>query len=225
VKTIILLHGALGAQDQLEPLKQELSKLNYQVHLFTFSGHGKVLFQNDFNVHRFAAELELFIRNNHLEKPNVFGYSMGGYVALYLSSQSKELIGNIVTLGTKFKWTEEIAENEIKQLDADVIREKVPKFAAALEKRHGNWELLLKRTSDMMIALGDNNIIEDNFKNITNKVLIGLADSDSMVGIEETDHAADRIQNSKRYTVANAKHPIETVDPKVLADIIHQFLQ
>jgi pimeloyl-ACP methyl ester carboxylesterase len=225
MKIVILLHGALGAQDQLVPLKEELSTLNYEVHLFSFSGHGKLPFQKDFTVHQFASELELFVRNNHLQRPDIFGYSMGGYVALYLASQNKDLLGNIVTLGTKLKWTKEIADREIKQLDPGVIREKVPKFADALQKRHGaDWELLLKRTADMMIALGDNNIIESNFGSINNKVLLGLADNDSMVTIEETDSAARQIPNSDRFTLAGAKHPIETADPKVLADIIHKFL-
>lgn len=225
MNTIILLHGALGAQDQLEPLQQELSKLDHKVHLFSFSGHGKFPFQEDFNIKQFASELELYIRNNHLQKADIFGYSMGGYVALYLASQVKDLIGDIVTLGTKFNWTPEIAEKEIKQLDPAIIKEKVPKFAAALEKRHGNeWQLLLKRTSNMMVDLGNNNIIEQNFENIGNRVLIGLADNDSMVSVEETDNAAKRIANSSRYTLPNAKHPIETSDPKVLANIIHQFI-
>jgi pimeloyl-ACP methyl ester carboxylesterase len=224
MRTIILLHGALGAHDQLVPLKEELSALHYEVHLLSFSGHGKISFQKDFTIHQFASELELFIRNNHLQKPNIFGYSMGGYVALYLASQNKDLLGDIVTLGTKLKWTKEIADKEIKQLDPAVIKEKVPKFADALQKRHGaDWELLLKRTAYMMVALGDNNIIESNFSKITNKVLLGLADNDSMVSVEETDSAARQIPNSDRFTLAGAKHPIETADPKVLADIILQF--
>jgi pimeloyl-ACP methyl ester carboxylesterase len=226
VKQIILLHGALGAQDQLEPLKKELSALGYEVHLFTFSGHGKMPFQKDFGMTQFASELELFIRNNHLPGAHIFGYSMGGYVALYLASQNKDLIGSIITLGTKFKWNIEIAEKEIKQLDPAIIKEKVPKFAEALQKRHGvDWELLLKRTGEMMKALGDNNIIENNFGKINNKVLIGLADTDSMVSLDETDSAAKHISHASRYTLINAKHPIETADPKVLADIIVRFIK
>jgi pimeloyl-ACP methyl ester carboxylesterase len=227
VKQIILLHGALGAQDQLAPLRTELSKLNYEVHLLSFSGHGTFPFQNDFDIKQFASELALFIRNNHLERPHIFGYSMGGYVALYLASQQKDLIGNIITLGTKFNWTKEIAEREIKQLDPKVILEKIPKFAESLKQRHGDdWELLLKRTQEMMTGLGNNNILNSElFSKITNKVLIGLADKDSMVTADETENAIQQLHNAARYTIHDSKHPIETADPKVLADIIHKFLQ
>ncbi len=226
MRTIILLHGALGAQDQIEPLKQALVYLGHNLFTFSFSGHYKNSFQKDFDIVQFAKELKQFISDHKLYKPDIFGYSMGGYVALYLASQEKDLLGDVITLGTKFRWSKEIAQKEIKQLDASVIKEKVPKFAVALEKRHGkDWESLLKRTAEMMIGLGDDNIIEENFKNISNRVLIGLADNDSMVSVEETHHAAEKIQNSRRFTFANAKHPIETSDPKVLADIIHQFLK
>jgi len=225
MKSIILIQGALGAQDQLQPVAAQLRKLGYQPHLFTFSGHGKLAFQSEFSIPQFASELKQFIIDHKLNTPAIFGYSMGGYVALYLASQQNDLLGDIVTLGTKFQWTKEIAEKEIKQLDPVVIKEKVPKFAAALEKRHGkDWELLLQRTAEMMIGLGNDNIIESNFATISNKVLIGLANNDSMVTTEETDNAAKMIQNSRRFTLHNSKHPIETVDPKVLAEIIHQFL-
>lgn len=227
MKNIILLHGALGAKDQLEPLKEALSQLNYKVYSFSFSGHGKTAFQNEFGIVQFAKELEDFIQENKLKQPAIFAYSMGGYVALYLASQKNNLMGHIITLGTKFSWTKEIAQREIKQLDPDIILEKVPKFAEALKQRHGDdWEFLLERTADMMVSLGNNNILNnDLFSKIENKVLIGLADKDSMVTAEETNNAVEQLSNSNRYTLHDTKHPIETVDVKALVVIVDRFLQ
>ncbi len=227
MKSIILLHGAIGARDQLEPLANQLTKKEFKVFSFSFSGHGKEPFDNDFGIMQFSRELENFIIENNLNQPQIFGYSMGGYVALFLASQKPHLIGSIITLGTKFNWTKEISENEIKQLDPKIISEKVPKFAEALKARHGyDWELLLKRTAEMMISLGNHNLINTELlKKIENKVMIGLASNDSMVSIEETDFVFSHLKNAQRYTLSNAKHPIETVDSKVLADIIVRFLQ
>jgi enterochelin esterase-like enzyme len=111
-----------------------------------------------------------------LEKPTVFGYSMGGYVALYLAHSQPTLLGNIITLGTKFEWTPKIAQKEIKMLDAKVIIEKVPKFAEALKTRHGNdWELLLWKTATMMVDLGNTNALSlEDISLIENHVTIGL---------------------------------------------------
>jgi len=219
---IILLHGAIGASDQLEPLSKELTSLGFKTYLFNFSGHGQTPFQTNFSIEQFSEELLEFIVKTHLIRPVVFGYSMGGYVALYLASQKPGMLGNIITLGTKFEWSPEIAQREIKMLDANTIKEKVPKFAAALQSRHGNdWEKLLKRTSEMMISLGNNNLLNDqNFSQIKNKVLIGLADGDTMVSVNETDNSASKIRGASRYTLQNTKHPIETVDPVKLASFI-----
>ena len=54
MNSIILLHGAIGAADQLQPLASELAKLNYNVFTFSFSGHGQMPFENEMSIHQFA---------------------------------------------------------------------------------------------------------------------------------------------------------------------------
>lgn len=225
MKTIILLHGAIGAKDQLEPLAVELKQQGYNVFTFSFSGHGQTPFQTHFGIEQFALELEQFISKNNLQQPTVFGYSMGGYVALYLAKQQPNLLGNIITLGTKFEWSPEIAKKEVKMLDSQTIIEKVPKFAEALQKRHGqDWELLLQKTAEMMLSLGNKNALTLNdFTTIENKVLIGLADKDNMVSLEETTAVYKQLKNGAMYMLPNTKHPIETVDVKFLTEIIIRF--
>ncbi len=227
MKTIILLHGAIGANDQLEPLVKELTQKDFQVFSFNFSGHGKKSFQNNFSIEQFADELEQFIATHHLEKPNVFGYSMGGYVALYLAHKQPTLLGNIITLGTKFEWTPEIAQKETKMLDAKTILEKVPKFAEDLKTRHANeWELLLSKTAEMMLSLGTNNVLALNdYTTIENKILIGLADKDTMVSLAETTAVYKQLKNSAMYMLPSTKHPIETVNVSSLAKIINDLIK
>lgn len=225
MQTIILLHGAIGAKDQLEPLGKELTQQGFQVLSFNFSGHGKMPFQKNFGIEQFATELEQFIATHKLEKPNVFGYSMGGYVSLYLAYKQPTRLGNIITLGTKFEWTPEIAQKETKMLDAKTILEKVPKFAEDLKTRHGNdWELLLSKTAEMMLSLGTNNALAlNNYAAIENKILIGLADKDTMVSLAETSAVYKQLKNGAMYMLPNTKHPIETVNVGLLSKIITDF--
>lgn len=222
MKNILLLHGAIGAKDQLELLSGELKELGFKVHTLNFSGHGQHPFQVDFGIEQFALELEQFIHANSIVKPVVFGYSMGGYVALYLAKQKPDLLGTIITLGTKFSWSPEIAQKEIKMLDSKVIVEKVPKFAAALKERHGNdWETLLQKTAEMMIGLGNKNcLLPEDVQAIESKVLIGLADKDNMVSLEETVAVYKQLKNGSMYMLPDTKHPIETVNANLLAKLI-----
>lgn len=225
MKNIILLHGAIGAKDQLEPLAVELKQHGYNVYTLSFSGHGQTPFQTHFGIEQFALELEEFIKENKLDKPTVFGYSMGGYVALYLAKQQPNLLGNIITLGTKFEWSPEIAKKEVKMLDSKTIIEKVPKFAEALQKRHGqDWELLLQKTAEMMLSLGNKNALSLNdFASIENKVLIGLADKDNMVSLEETTAVYKQLKNGAMYMLPNTKHPIESVNLGLLGKVVERF--
>jgi esterase/lipase len=225
MKTIILLHGAIGAKDQLEPLAVELKQQGYHVFTLSFSGHGQIPFATNFGIEQFALELEQFIKANHLQQPTVFGYSMGGYVALYLAYRNPTILGNIITLGTKFEWSPEIAQKEVKMLDSKTIIEKVPKFAEALKKRHGkDWELLLQKTAEMMLSLGNKNALSLNdFTSIENKVWIGIADKDNMVSLDETTAVYKQLKNGAMYMLPNTKHPIETVNVMLLSQIVSRF--
>jgi len=225
MKNIILLHGAIGAKDQLELLTDELGQQECNIYTLNFSGHGRTPFQAQFGIEQFASELEQFVLQNNLEKPMIFGYSMGGYVALYLAFTRPGMLGNIISLGTKFEWNPEVSAKETKMLDSKTIIEKVPKFAEVLQKRHGNdWKILLQKTAEMMVNLGNKNALSRNdFTSIENKVLIGLADKDNMVSLEETTSVYKQLKNGAMYMLPNTKHPIESVNVKLLAKIITEF--
>jgi pimeloyl-ACP methyl ester carboxylesterase len=226
MQPIIFLHGAIGAEDQLQPLRDHFSKNNFATYSFSFSGHGKIPFRDKFGIEQFSDELKKFILENALEKPHIFGYSMGGYVALYLAAKDPELFGTVITLGTKFNWSKETAEKEIKMLDPKAIEEKVPRFATALQQRHGEeWKLLLQRTSEMMLSLGNDNLLSETaVKQITTPVIIGLADHDNMVTFEETVNVYRQLQNASFFVLANTRHPIETVDAAMLYNVVSRFL-
>ncbi|MGE0568130.1 MAG: alpha/beta fold hydrolase [Bacteroidia bacterium] len=224
---IILLHGAIGASDQLIPLSNQLTSLGYKCHLLDFSGHGRKSIADSLSIEQFSNELNAIIESKNLVQPHVFGYSMGGYVALYLANKQPERLGKIITLGTKFHWNEEIAKVESKKLNPEKILEKVPKFAAILEKRHGSkWKELLHQTALMMEGLGKEPLLTVSIYNsIANKVLIGLADSDEMVSLEETVNVRKAIQSSSMFILPSTKHPIETVNIDLLSSIIENFIR
>ncbi len=82
---LLLLHGAIGASHQLGPLAEALQE-NYTVHTLNFSRLGGEAFApGAFSIPRFAEEVMHFLHHQSIDIINIFGYSMGGYVALYLA--------------------------------------------------------------------------------------------------------------------------------------------
>lgn len=226
-KNIILMHGALGSRMQLEPLKARLSAL-FNVYDLNFEGHGGNPTDNNYSMDLFAGNLLEIFKNNNLDSAHLFGYSMGGYVALNFASHHPDLVENIITLATKFDWTQETAEKEVKMLDPEKIKEKVPRFAELLRERHApvDWEEVLRKTAWMMLDLGSGNHLDDEiFQKIKHKVLISIGDLDKMVSIEESEQVADLLPNGSLKVIEGCEHPIEKVDMKILASIITDFIE
>jgi pimeloyl-ACP methyl ester carboxylesterase len=152
---------------------------------------------------------------------------MGGYVALNLARRSPERINKIITLGTKFNWSKEVVEKEVKMLNAETMLNKVPAFAKALEFKHGQkWKTLLLRTAELMRDISLNNYLDPgSLKNIQNKVLVGLGDRDQMVTLEETVSVYKSLPNANLFMLPNTKHPIEQLNTALFVEIIKDFLR
>ena len=226
MKPVILLHGALGSLEQLMPIASSLQKKGFEPHPLEFSGHGQTPNSDRFNIQQFSEELLEFINQKSIQGADIFGYSMGGYVALYTAANHPVEIGKIITLGTKFHWDEKTALNEQKNLDPDTILQKVPKYAVSLEKRHGaEWKNLLQRTAAMMLEMGHNNPLKpEHFSKITKACMIGIGDNDQMVTLDETLKVYKQLPNARMYMLPNTKHPMEMVNTHLLSEIISTFL-
>jgi pimeloyl-ACP methyl ester carboxylesterase len=226
MQNIILLHGALGSLNDFEPLKKVLKKHDITTHAMSFSGHGDSPFENSFGIEQFAKELSTYIEKEKLEKPNVFGFSMGGYIALYLAGKHPELIDKIITLGTKFEWNEEVIEKQKKFLDFALI-EKNPLLAKHLNATHGaKLGRLLENTSHMLHDIVRENLLNPDFlSTIQNKVLIGIADGDQLVTVNETIGIYKSIPKGNMYMLPKSKHPIESSNFELLGTIIADFVQ
>ncbi len=222
---MLLLHGAIGAARQLQPL-QLLLENNFKVHSLNFNGHGGSAFSNAFSIEQFATEAADYIRQNELAPVTIFGYSMGGYVAMYLAAKHPNVVKSICTLATKFYWDETVAAKEIKMLDADKIEAKLPAFAKQLELRHApvNWKDLLDKTKDMLIAMGNNNPLKQaDYTTITTPALLMLGDRDKMVSLEETVTVYKALPNAQMAILPATPHPLEQVDMEQLANQIQRF--
>lgn len=220
---ILLLHGALGSTSQLEPLKEKLQGQGKEVFMLNFSGHSGVPFRGSFGIEIFADDVLAFLHKQNLNQVDVFGYSMGGYVAVWLAWKHPERVGRIVTLGTKFDWSPESAEKEVRKLNAEKILEKVPAFARILEHRHApnDWKELLRKTRDMMLDLGNKPLLaEENLKTIQQNILICLGDQDDMADRKYSEQVADWLPKGAFQLLENTPHPIEKVDLNRLSGLI-----
>lgn len=223
---ILLLHGALGCKEQLLSLQEKLSSEN-EVFILDFEGHGKSKGKADFSIELFTQNVIDFLKERKISKVAVFGYSMGGYVALNLALKRPDLVEKIITLGTKFDWTPTFAEKEIKMLNPETIQKKVPAFAERLKQLHRpeNWKDVVLKTAQMMQNLGENPTLRDvDFQRINTPTFICLGELDSMSTQVESKDVSNWLQNGQFHQIENLKHPIERAPLEKIATIITNFL-
>ena len=224
---LLLLHGALGSKEEFIQLEQDLSS-NFNVHTLNFEGHGHSTSENEFSINLFTKNVTDYLQSNKLTSIDIFGFSMGGYVALNLAVQQPQLVNSIMTLGTKFDWTVESSTKEVNMLNPDVIEQKVPKFAQYLQSLHGleNWKIVMQKTTELMFNLGRGlGINHDHLKAIHQKVLLCLGDQDTMVSTKETKIIGNLLPNSSLRLIQDFKHPIATIDKSILAEHIIEYFE
>lgn len=224
-ENLLLLHGALGAKVQLEGLKNSLNN-HFNVYSMNFDGHGGDLSDETYSIDLFVSNLIAFIDENELNEVSVFGYSMGGYVALTAAARYPNRFKQILTLGSKFKWSPEIAAGEIKLLNPEKIAEKVPHFAQRLNELHQpeDWKKVMRKTADMMVEMGEGKrTADEEFAKVQIPVQVGIGDKDNMVSIEETKHVADLLSNGILKIIEGVPHPIEMIKPEVLEAYVTDY--
>ncbi|MFK7799942.1 MAG: alpha/beta fold hydrolase [Aureispira sp.] len=226
-KHLLLLHGALGTQQQLIPLAN-LVKEQFTVHYLNFEGHGgRASSATIFSIDLFVENVLQFLQEQQLDSVAIFGYSMGGYVALRLAQQHPQLVDKIITLGTKFDWSVEAASKEVKMLNPSIIEQKVPKFATQLQKAHApnDWKLLLDKTAQMMLHLAhESKLTTQDLEQIQQEVLIGIGSLDNMVGVAESEQAATALPNAQLQLIEGFYHPLEKNDLQQLVPLIRNFV-
>ena len=226
MKPLLLLHGLMGSREQFENLEKKISE-DFQVMSINFSGHGLAEFYfPEFSIQAFAEQVISFLDSKGIEKTNIFGYSIGGYVGVYLAIYFPDRVSKVLTLATKFDWSPSEAENEIKLLDANLLEEKFPDFAQSLIDRHGEkkWKLLLEKTSRLIVGLGDEApLVETEFSGIENEIRIVVGDRDKLVSIEESLNASQLFKHGSLSVWPNTRHPFESIHQNYLLNEFRCF--
>lgn len=221
MKDLILLHGALGCSKDLLPLC-DLLQPSYNLHLLDFPGHGEnSAVAGEFGIAAFADSFQQLYKKTNT-KPHVFGYSMGGYVALYAHLHFNIPLAGLITLGTKYDWNPESAQTEASRLNAEKVEEQFPDWAAKLANSHGpNWKNLMKRTAEMMLELGQQPLLNERTLSMVNfPVFVLRGERDKMVSQAESKSMAAAIPHAEYGELLNQPHPLDRVDVALLASYI-----
>lgn len=220
MKNVLLLHGALASKNQFDnfiPLVQK----DFDVEAINFSGHGGVMINPlGYTFPVFADDILKYIDSKKIEKINLFGFSMGGYAALYFAKLHPQRVEKIFTMNVKFKWDATSTQKEVSMLNAENMLLKVPSFANNLMMLHGldMWKKVLQSTEEMMMNLTKQHfLIDEDYQSMNCPVLLGVGDRDITSGIEETLDIYRKIKHAQMMVIPHTAHPFEKINMDVLS--------
>jgi len=223
---ILFLHGALGSKLQYSSIMESL-KAEFSCHAINLPGHGGELIPiAGLSFEGFADAILNYLNKENIERIHLFGFSMGGYAALYFAWKYPNRVNKIFTVNVKFNWDPISTAKETGMLDPDKMLEKIPGFANNLMMQHGMnlWKNLLNSTSEMMKKLAETVVLsEAQLAEIKHPVLLSVGDSDKTSSVNETLHVQKLLSNANLWVIPNTAHPFEKIHEGRLVTEIRLF--
>jgi len=227
MQQLLLLHGALASKSQFIEIIPMLKKQGFDADAINFSGHGGFTMPaQGYNFNVFAKDILTFADANNIEKMNLFGYSMGGYAALYFAKLYPDRIAKIATLNVKFNWDPLSTQKEIGMLNTDKMIEKVPSFVDKLMFQHGMnvWKDVVNQTMNMFEQMSKEYILtKEDYSNIRVPVMLAIGDKDATTSVDETMGIHKLLPSVSLWVLPNTQHPFEKVNKIILIEQLKIF--
>lgn len=222
---LLLVHGALGTRQQLGLLGDLLPGIRTRT--VEFRGHGEREIPDEgLSMEVFLRDIDDALDDAGWHEAHLFGYSMGGYAALLFASRFPHRVRSVVTLGTKLNWDREGLDRELRLLDPQKMKEKVPQFVTQLSAEHGadRWEQLVKGTARVITGLHDHPLLTPESLAVINcPVLLCVGDQDRTAVPEHTLEAARSMPKAGTLVLPFTPHPFQAVRLEVLRPVLAAF--
>jgi pimeloyl-ACP methyl ester carboxylesterase len=226
MNNILMLHGELATRNQFDTILPQLSQ-SFDAHAINFTGHGGLNIPTyGYSFKTFANDILAFADKHQIEKLNLFGYSMGGYAALYFAKLYPDRVERIFTLNVKFNWDPTTTAKQSALFDAEKMIHKVPGYANQLIMLHGLnlWKDVIENTAQMLQKLTEDYLLTpDDFASMQLPVLLAIGDKDTISSIEETLQVYRKLLNARMWVIPETHHSFDKVNPSILVEEIKNF--
>lgn len=221
--SLLVLHGAAGCTlHETAPLMRRLESTFHLVGI-DLSGHGASAFPGEhaFSLDLFAEDVHTAIEALDLGSAHVFGFSLGGGVALHLAQAYPGLVDRLALFQTNVQWTTDQAEQMKERLHLDRIRAKSSEQADRLQSMHEDFPLLLQRLRSFVEALPERSqALYTELSNISAPTLVGSVDRDPLFGVDTPRRIQRQLPNARLAILPGDRHSLADAPLSHLAPLL-----
>jgi pimeloyl-ACP methyl ester carboxylesterase len=223
---LVLLHGAFGTAEGWATVLPTLVK-SQQVIVVELQGHGRTGdIDRPLSFGQMAEDTAALLQRLKIQRADVFGYSMGGDVAVALAIKRPELVRKLAILGAGIGATKDTYDPESYKQFKSMTPEnfnfpQVKDPYTRLAPDPSKWPVLVSKIIKMDDAF--KGFAEKDVKAIKAQTLVMMGDHD----VVRTEHAAEvarLIPRSQLAIIAGGDHFVLFMNPEKVLSVLMQFL-
>ncbi|HJO96118.1 MAG TPA: alpha/beta hydrolase [Victivallales bacterium] len=241
---LVLITGLGGTCDTFRTILNVLTRY-YKVIVFDNRGAGRTtVAKGCYSIKQMADDTYEFIQKLNLSKPDILGYSMGGYIVQELALAHPESVNRLIlsnTMGANNYRNNHLIQTLSLMYKQNVDIKIINRIFAHL--LYSNEFINDKDNFDMLMEFIDNYpyaITKDGFlgqasacishyaldrlRNIKNKILVVSGGKDFMIPLDESEKMFKQFTNSRQVIMSSSAHTPMLEDKKEYIDVILNFL-
>ena len=224
---LIVLHGANGSAQEMEPLLERLRGRGRQVIAFDMLGHGGRPIPDRIGIADLAQDIIAQCEARAVPSAHWLGFSVGGLVPLWLAAHHPTRVISIASLTTKIVYDAAAVAHATHLTDAVRVRRADPARAERLRVIHRpeDWERLIRVLQRMFAEFGQvPPLSPENLRGIRQPVLALGGLEDPLVPAAEVRTLATLVARGTPALFPGSAHPLEMAPLDTIARTLLAFL-
>ncbi len=214
---VVLIHGAAGSRDELAPLEASLPSW-LRAWRFDLLGHGGRPLPSRFGIFEMVDDLADQIAAAGIRRAVLFGYSLGGFLALHHALRHRDQVVAICTLGSQYIWDEASLAHAAAILDPERLKRLGSDDPQWVHDLFVCFRRIRDEGNEHEAALR-----EDHLRQIDCPVLALNGDADPLVSADSTIRQARCIPQHQFAIYDGAAHPPSALPFALIASELADF--
>ncbi len=238
---LIVLHGLFGSADNWATMARKMAPYR-TVYLLDQRNHGASPHDDEFTYEAMVEDLNFFLKQHDIIKPDILGHSMGGKVAMFFAVKYPDLINKLIVVDIapkRYPVHHDVILEGLKAIDIKNIRSRqeadealadyvdnagIRQFLLKNLKRTDNgftWKMNLDVIYNQIANVGAGLNEDDRF---THETLFVRGALSQYILDEDVPDIARHFPQFTLVTIQGASHWVHAEKPDELAATIEDFL-
>ncbi len=224
---LVVLHGALGSTALETDRLVRIWEQTFRVYALDFLGHGRSGDMPDATPtwDDYTTDVIAVLDHFGLDETHLFGFSMGGGVALATALAQPGRIARLAVHGVNVQWDEEEVERMVGPMDPERMVADHPFWAQRLAETHGadRWKRLVRQLIAFTHALPAHPLPDDRLAEIAAPTLVSTGDRDRYFDVRHAIGLYRALPDARLWIIPGLDHPIQQTDAPTFARTVGWF--